>query len=882
MSPSTSSASNSTAASLTATALSSLSDWSTSEGSTKTVKRKSLKNSKKSRNGCTTCKVKRVKCDETKPSCLNCLKRNIECGGYATKFKWKLCNEVKSSVVNEDSLQLHFELAKDSITTNHRQNFNQNVGQDRHLVSVGKEHPNYQTKLDENTCSESENSLRLESRRVGGNECHPQTSFRRDSKDLEFLADTALGEHEKTKNPTHSPNLLSAISGTGIVGKEERAASIGRFDSMGNLERFEGIQAVQSIGSIESITSLEYLTPVAHDQNQPLLERWSPSLSAILNASNQDEIINHLEFDFMRDKGNETNSVGFLIGSPKFNLNESLVNSAEKEQILFLYSNHTSGIMSIKNGPFENPWRNVILPFARKYDCLYNSIAAMTLFHLSGSKDVGAGTPQELQHRAQNFMKKCILELAKGLSKTEHTSSSGCQLPADIALATCLNLAVSEGWDTHTTSGIAHLKGAKTMINKIMQILKLLANTGSCRHRRSVVEQNVKIIELDDNDGKEDQSVGSLVFVSPNEYERVMNENTLKVLFIPKSIQFLFNVWIYFEVLAQMTTVNNHDDKGIDLVATITAMLQVKNKTRQGSFTSEASDDTASLEDGSSQSSPDFFFPHFESSEFDSEMVDPLLGCGQGLFSIIGKVANLVSKIRKQKQKEKEQGHLKRRNSLSTITQATELRHLLLKWTSSITNQHIATGGNGDEGEDGDTMNSRTWDIASCIATAEAYRYSTLIFLHQAVPELPSLSSHDMAEKILVLLASIPASSNLRIVHILPLLIASCEAHAGEERDWCATRWKEMSRTLCIGNVDRAFEVVKEVWLRKDALLKKESIAKLHNLGIGSPLNFMQLSDFGGDCKIEVGYNKYNDAGIESSTHWTNVMKDWGWEVFLG
>lgn len=47
----------------------------------------------KSRNGCTTCKAKRLKCDETKPSCEQCRKRNVQCGGYSKAFKWRAFEE---------------------------------------------------------------------------------------------------------------------------------------------------------------------------------------------------------------------------------------------------------------------------------------------------------------------------------------------------------------------------------------------------------------------------------------------------------------------------------------------------------------------------------------------------------------------------------------------------------------------------------------------------------------------------------------------------------------------------------------------------------------------------------------------------------------------
>ncbi|KAF2270837.1 hypothetical protein CC78DRAFT_450446 [Lojkania enalia] len=42
----------------------------------------------KSRNGCGRCKLKRLKCDETLPGCLQCKKRNVPCPGYEKTLKW--------------------------------------------------------------------------------------------------------------------------------------------------------------------------------------------------------------------------------------------------------------------------------------------------------------------------------------------------------------------------------------------------------------------------------------------------------------------------------------------------------------------------------------------------------------------------------------------------------------------------------------------------------------------------------------------------------------------------------------------------------------------------------------------------------------------------
>ncbi|KAF9698799.1 hypothetical protein EKO04_002864 [Ascochyta lentis] len=48
----------------------------------------------KSRNGCGRCKLKRLKCDETAGSCLQCKKRSVPCPGYEKTLKWSTKYEV--------------------------------------------------------------------------------------------------------------------------------------------------------------------------------------------------------------------------------------------------------------------------------------------------------------------------------------------------------------------------------------------------------------------------------------------------------------------------------------------------------------------------------------------------------------------------------------------------------------------------------------------------------------------------------------------------------------------------------------------------------------------------------------------------------------------
>ncbi|CAK9440438.1 uncharacterized protein LODBEIA_P45380 [Lodderomyces beijingensis] len=815
----------------------------------------------KSKKGCLTCKKRRIRCDEGKPSCMNCVKKNVECGGYATNFKWKPFNEAtkqppQTLISNSGGVEInrHLELASLSVVGRSISEINEeserisqglNPGHSRHSVTSLNSPASERSRSFSIPHSSSSRHGSPISRSYSETFASHDISEFRSRTDLDSLAEAAVGEMEKSGTPV---DMMSASTG------------------------FSPSQLSPTIMSPSGSGPLIKKDASGHFS-------VTPTISAILNFAMNPEVIDVPSVETFSPLSLDQIHLSRSASTRRFDMDKSLTRSAEHEQILFLYSEHTSGIMSIKNGHHENPWRNMIVPLAHKYSCLFNSIASMTLFHLAGSRGV-VREPEQLQVRAGNYMKRCILELASGLSMMENGIEG--ELPADIALATCLNLAVSEGWDTHTSSGIAHLKGAKSMINKILSLLKETQASIRDKHRNettsptsaSAVAANTAADTIGRKGGFFDIQ-SKLTLIDNFEYEKMVHDCLKKSdsVVIPKSIQFLFNIWIYFEVLAQMTADCNHDDKGIDLVATITKMLHKERASDKSQAQAQAQTQTQSPNQthGGPAKSPSEqsdasdkvfnFFEAFDNMDFDADVVDPLLGCSQALFSVMGRVANLVSKIRKVKDRD----GWKKRNTLNTITQASELRQLLLDWTPNV-------GTGAIENEEGAT--SKTWDIASCIATAEAYRHSTLLLLHQAVPEIPSLSSHSLAEKILILLASIPVSSNLSIVHIFPLLVASCEAEVGEERDWCKSRWTVLSEKMWIGNVDRAFEVVKEAWRRKDEESHEQKETQRHH-----PKDGLMSLIYGDSTKLG---NKSDDGGIESRTHWTNIMKEWGWEVLLG
>lgn len=925
----------------------------------------------KSRTGCVTCKTKRLKCDEHKPSCYNCQKKNITCGGYATRFKWRSFNDGKdlaaagledpgdlsTSTLNKPArtvlppdtdnhkdgmctlakpenapllLRDHIELASLSMVGKSTKD----MERENELMSKGI-NPDTSTTRDlkrplrrsYSTTEIIQEAPVVNKKRANSSSHLTMAPFEHNLPKnfhglhgLHSLAESAVNElrsrcpdskaplfaipqspntpiEHTTAAPTHSysPKLhsfsphnhvFSPVTQLELDAHSKELALSGVASSPGGVQEKEALgymnltpslsalishacskdekpEADEAMGFSHPEAALSPLdityTPQQHDQNGPFSKQ--PGSLPI-----EGEDITYESRVFLDEVNNtlmkyENHSPSIINGAS----NVHLMNTSEQEQILFLFSKYTCGIMSIKSGLSENPWRSIYLPLAKRYSFFFNSIASMTLFHLAGNNHL---QEQGKALRASGFvyMKRCIVELAAGLSRMENNSSCENQLPADIALATCLNLAVSETWDTHTSSGIAHLKGAKSMIQRILDIIKKFSMAGRSGANGEITEEQIKT---------------KLVLVRKDEWQKMKEVHLAAngneaALYIPKKILLLFNEWIYFEVLSQMTSYNAQDDKGIDLVATITKITNTHQKQKDENRFSTGSADESPAESvnlmKSSSHSNDGQFAFFDSLDTilqNNDCIDPLLGCAQSLFLVMGKVSRLISRVRKAQETGKQA-----RNSLKNISLASELKKQLVDWKPVVPgNLKILEEQAGDS----------SWDIYSCVSTAEAYRYATLLYLHEAVPEVPLMTSYQLAEKVFVSLASIPSNSNLYIIHIFPLLISSCEAVSKEEREWCEARWGLLVQRLWIGNIDRAFEVVKEVWRRRDEYKREQRREKDSDEATGQDRRDAPSMSLHFEEVIKNIHNgsSRDEKGIVSRFHWSSVMREWGWEVLL-
>lgn len=188
--------------------------------------------------------------------------------------------------------------------------------------------------------------------------------------------------------------------------------------------------------------------------------------------------------------------------------------------------------------------------------------------------------------------------------------------------------------------------------------------------------------------------------------------------------------------------------------------------------------------------------------------LDSLMGYSTSFFPLMGHVADLVNVVR---------AKAASRNSPAIISCALELRRNIEEWAPPI---HL------------EAIDDPSPDMTDAIQTAEAYRWATLGLLYQAVPELPNLTSYgEVAQKVLVYLATIPLTSATIIVHIFPLIVAGPDAVEEEDREFVRERWKQMSKRMVTGTVEKCLDVTEEAWKRRDEYLLVRGLPRI----AGSP-----------------------------------------------
>ncbi|KAI5809784.1 fungal-specific transcription factor domain-containing protein [Peziza echinospora] len=736
----------------------------------------------KSRNGCVTCKGKRLKCDETKPTCQQCAKRGVECGGYKKDFKWRAYEETQ---LTSKAPKQPRKVATGGVTKAKKVpppllNAALNAS-DASLSALGAAFSPFSPTFNSPLPYDAGHQYPYEQYQTHG----APLSAKSEAFDLDSDHRSYMLSQDGSLSPPPHPYRFGHHS----------HASQSSIDTY--LDPNDGLYASANPSYNDLSSSLTGVIPVSEaDQHSvyptisvgsELYERGSPtikeeeleddqlySLAPTQYSSNWDIGFPSPAMSNHSSSSSESHTTSNVMNRPM------PISPSDPAMLLLNFDRLTCGIMSVKNGPNENPWRTLVWPLALETPALYHAISAMTAFHMS--RESALYRVQGVEH-----VRKSLSALNSGIGNGS--------LSDEAALATTLVLAFSEAFDRHITTGTEHLKGAKIMINRALETYQHGQNNWGDRLKR---------------------------------------------------LKFLHNVWVYLDVLARLTSDNDDDD-----------------------IPDPAVFGPASL----------------------TEDVDPLMGCASSLFPLIGRVANLVRRVRRCIS-----------NSISIIAEAIELKSLIENWVPARSFL---------------PMEDSATEMVHCLKTAEAYQYATLLYLLQAVPEVCSVSPRQLAKRVLSLLESIPITSGACIVHIYPLLVAGCEADTPAEREWVDQRWSQMTSRMWIGNVDSAWHVVKEVWTRRDMQKANDEAQRISAASLRPPYSnpgsrssslprslsaqdnmrrsylsftpeaeepmppFLAKQNFtrsSSEGPIEEFGHDDHFINVRSKLHWVGVMKDLGWE----
>ncbi|KAL8640538.1 MAG: hypothetical protein Q9228_002556 [Teloschistes exilis] len=756
----------------------------------------------KSRNGCVTCKAKRLKCDESKPSCQQCKKRKVPCGGYKKDFKWRAFEESTFTTKPIPSPN-----PSTRILTPWPMTDDPLASATTSLTAAVDRPPDHSSEYDDSDRwganqgygETSPADYRPSFRLSWTPHVHPIPQFR-DSTTFYPTCDELAPYHELDHPPPHYfGSDLHSDAANSMLDEESMLYSNATSSSPRS-----GSTSPRHMDRIPPNLDTTHTSIDTSSPSQPPSPRHHNAVAQ--STSETPQYDSHVEEAVRQSQviGNE-----WVMPAPLPQVNEGsglsnvspmissiydmpMLSATSPEMLLLRFDRQTCGILSVKDGPAENPWRTMIWPLAQESPALYHALISMTAFHTSKNK---------FQMRVEGVfhMRKSIKYLADGLANNA--------IRMDAALATTLALAFSESWDLHTSTGIQHLRGAKAMVNHAL-----------VQGRRN-----------------------------PMTREEMAR------------LQFLCSTWVYMDVIARLTSVD--DDESNDFDVALNGSVG-PNEARH--------------------------------------KVDPLMGCASTFFPLIGRVANLVRRVSRTA-----------RNTINIISQANDLKTAVEAWQPP---------------EMFEAPDDQTFNIRHSLDTAEAYRWATLLYLHQAVPEMPSKTSEELAQKALVYLLKVPIDSRAVIIQIYPLLAAGCEVTSLEDRAWVEERWVGMMQRMLIGNLDRCWEVVKEVWDRRDAMESERARFPSRTTHAGRSNSVQGNSNknmvyrqpstgrvFGAvDLEDDGSWRKRQKSveGRETATsamangprqrssetieelehertvrgrlHWVGVMKDWEWEILLG
>ena len=389
----------------------------------------------KNRNGCVTCKKDKLKCDESKPKCGQCRNRGVDCEGYKKEFKWKSFEDtIKQSRAGRPRKAANGAAASGAHSLEHIQ-----AATTRPAVPV----PNNE--------GQSSPMQRQASSSMVDIPTSPPRASRTTMRRRSSLSQFGSLPSDRHDSGFHSPSTTS-------VGRLSELARIGSNRSRPHTVSPDIADAYLRGDNMGQSSTL----PGSRPHRQSSLSDTNLDLSGFdfiidgdfVPEDIPDELalpdVSQLQWNYRATSpansdisASSSKATGMsILGAPSLD-----PFSPEMDR----FEIQTCGILSIKDGLSENPWRTFLLPLARHSEPLYHAVSAMSAFH-------GAMSQPELKLTGMAHLTRSIRKLSADMHK----------MSLDQTLATALALALSEAWSHGTSTGIQHLKGARSLLSTVV------------------------------------------------------------------------------------------------------------------------------------------------------------------------------------------------------------------------------------------------------------------------------------------------------------------------------------------------------------------------------------------------------------------------------
>ncbi|KAG5937778.1 hypothetical protein E4U53_008137 [Claviceps sorghi] len=133
------------------------------------------------------------------------------------------------------------------------------------------------------------------------------------------------------------------------------------------------------------------------------------------------------------------------------------------------------------------------------------------------------------------------------------------------------------------------------------------------------------------------------------------------------------------------------------------------------------------------------------------------------------------------------------------------------------------------------SANGRMKELQSIFHNALAYRHSALVYLYRTIYDCPrrnALVQHHASASLVHCKATVSHQGPMGAL-LWPLFVASCEAVDAADRRAACDNFKAITRRQGMTNIDRAWEVVREVWKRADGAENLSAQSSSTGMGMG-------------------------------------------------